>query len=89
MWLICYIAHKGEERIKWSTQHNHESNIALHVYMNAGVHKILKNLGATSNPRRQKSFMMKLPYWGSINIGATLQNLVATMAPNISTTKKN
>ena len=57
--------------------------------MNAGVHKILKNLGATSNPRRQKSFMMKLPYWGSINIGATLQNLVATMAPNISTTKKN
>jgi hypothetical protein len=62
MWLKCSIAHKGEERINWSGQHNHESDIALHVHMGAGVHKISKVQDLRQNPRRQKSFMTKLPF---------------------------
>jgi len=39
---------KGEKRINWIGQHNHESDIALDVHRSAEGQKIFKNLGATS-----------------------------------------
>jgi len=69
MWLKCSIAHKGEKRINWSGQHNHESDTALHVHRSAGGQKIFKNLGATSKSWSPEEFHEDTPilrihkYW--------------------------
>jgi hypothetical protein len=37
-----------EERINYSGQPNHESDIALHVQISTVINKFFENLGATS-----------------------------------------